>query len=761
YERDMFIALVELAIENRIPILQPAVGIYEEVTGKSVDDTGGTHFRLSDGEYFDRVNLDYPGLEGVKKAINGGDMETAKRAYVEYLAGVRALPSGYFNAGQYDVAEETEADEICRNIFFLRAHSARKHDYGPEVDWTTVLDKDIETNVSINGHQHLAQLAGTYRNTENEKYAHHLSRLWDSWYQQSSCPDVRKSLQWRTLECGSRASMRWPWIWYQGAQSREFRDKVLFNMAMCYMEHARYLSTHQAGGGNWFQVETSGLGAAAALFPEWKESERFFQLALRRLRYGNNRTFFPDGFQTECSTLYHIFPYWTMANFYAVAKAQGRELPQEFVDEFRKTTEPLVYVTQPDYDLPLLNDGNPFYFSSSHYIKIAAEFFQRADFAYIKSEGRDGSPPESTSFAFPHAGFYVMRDSWDISSQYLVFDAGYFGTGHQHEDKLNFILYAYGRPLIIDPGIYQYVRDAFEQYFRSSRGHNSVMVGGKGQRRSLKLLREEIPDPETRWISSREFDFAEGWYRNGFSSRLGRDRDMENLEAAIHHKRSVFHPRGEYYILHDFIAGDGNQKLEQIFHLSPIFKSKSPVELIPGNVTFLGNGVVRSDNPQYADVAIIPVQPEDIADVQDVCGQTDPYVAGWMSMYGKQPCHDITYVRESDLPASFDVILAPLYPGDEYIPTVTTASVEAEASATAFYVEGADFVDLFLLSEDGMSQMKVGDVEFHGELLYMRLTPQRGLRKAILINARMLKYRGKQLVALSDVVESRVLATGE
>ncbi len=35
------------------------------------------------------------------------------------------------------------------------------------------------------------------------------------------------------------------------------------------------------------------------------------------------------------------------------------------------------------------------------------------------------------------------------------------------------------------------------------------------------------------------------------------------------------------------------------------------------------------------------------------------------------------------------------------------------------------------------------------------------IAQAILINSRMLEYRGKQLVALSDVVESRVLATGE
>jgi hypothetical protein len=528
-------------------------------------------------------------------------------------------------------------------------------------------------------------------------------------------------------------------------------------MAKSYLEHARYLSTHQAAGGNWFQVETSGLGAAAVLFPEWKESERFFQLALRRLRWGNDRTFFPDGFQTEGSCHYHSFPYWTMGNFYALAHVKGRQLPQEFVDEFERTTEPFVYLTQPDYNMPLLNDCDPSYNSTSRFISIAAEMYQREDFKYIKTSGKEGSQPKQISYAFPYAGYYVMRDGWDISSPYLMFDAGYFGSGHQHEDKLNFVLYAYGQPLIIDPGIHRYVRDSFEQYFRSSRGHNSIIVDGKGQRRGLHLREEEIPDPETRWISQKEFDFIQGWYRDGFSTRSQREKDMENLERDIHHRRSIFHPRGGYFIIHDFVTGDSLREIEQIFHIAPVIKSASPPKVEPGNVEILENGVVRTDNTERANVAIVPIQAADIGDIRDVCGQTKPYAAGWTALYGRQPSHDVTYVREAALPISFDVVLIPIRPGESDIPTVTEAAVESDAPATAFIIEGTDFADLFLMSDDGPIQMKTRDVEFFGELLYMRLSSQRELQTAVVINGRKLEIAGKQLVSLPDIVESRVV----
>ena len=755
--REQITSVVDLAVENNVPVLQPITDIYERATGKALEYPHEAHFRITDDEYFAQVNLDYPGLDGVKKALVNGDMEVAKRVYAKYLAQISALPPEYFNPWPFDVVDTSEADEICRNILFLRAHNAFRYDYGEEVDWTTVLNNDIETNVSINGHAHLASLAVAYEHTGDEKYPHHISRLWDSWYRQSPCPEVRKSLQWRTLECGVRASIRWPWICNCGVKSHEFRSKVLFNMAKSYLEHARYLSTHQAGGGNWFQVETSGLGAAAVLFPEWKESERFFQLALRRLRWGNNRTFFPDGFQTEGSCHYHSFPYWTMGNFYALAHVKGRQLPPEFFDEFEKTTEPFVYLTQPDYNMPLLNDCDPSYNSASRFIRIAAEMFQREDFEYIKTGGEDGSPPTETSYAFPYAGYYVMRDGWDISSPYLIFDAGYFGSGHQHEDKLNFVLYAYGQPLIIDPGIHRYVRDAFEQYFRSSRGHNSIMVDGKGQRRGLHLRKEEIPDSETRWISQKEFDFAQGWYRDGFSTRSQREKDMENLEKDIHHRRSIFHPCGGYYLIHDFIAGDGLREIEQIFHIAPVIKSMSPPEVEPGNVIFLENGVVQTDNSGCSNIAIIPIQTRYIMDIRDVCGQTEPYVAGWTALYGRQPSHDVTYVRKIALPASFDVVLVPLRPGEKDVPTVTEVTVGSDGSAAAFSIRGTDFIDLFLMSDCGPTQMKTEDVEFFGELLYMRLSPQRELQIAVIINGRMLEFAGKQLVSLPDVVESWVV----
>ena len=70
--RERITAIVDLAIENHVPVLQPIADIYESATGEALEYPHKAHFRITDEEYFAQVNLDYPGLDGVKKALING-----------------------------------------------------------------------------------------------------------------------------------------------------------------------------------------------------------------------------------------------------------------------------------------------------------------------------------------------------------------------------------------------------------------------------------------------------------------------------------------------------------------------------------------------------------------------------------------------------------------------------------------------------------------------------------------------------------------
>ena len=78
-----------------------------------------------------------------------------------------------------------------------------------------------------------------------------------------------------------------------------------------------------------------------------------------------------------------------------------------------------------------------------------------------------------------------MRSGWERDARYLLLDVGPFGYGHQHEDKLNLLLHAYGRLLLAEGGNYAYDSSEMRRYVLSTRAHNTIRVDGHDQNRRL------------------------------------------------------------------------------------------------------------------------------------------------------------------------------------------------------------------------------------------------------------------------------------
>ncbi len=711
---------------------------YEPIAGRPLRVAAHAHLRLprpAAGEpdsFWDALNLETPELEGVRTALARGEQEAAKTAYLEYVGRLTALADDYLRdrGSMVDMNEpesRNEVEEICQNILVLRAHMHVRHDYGPVVDWTTILFDDLESNVSINGHVHMVMLAQAYRQTGDAKYLHHLVRLLRSWYESAPLPNRwQPLLQWRTLEVGARSGQQWPTVLLIAAREPIFRDGFLFDMCKSYLEHGRYLLAHQAASANnWFQVETGGLLVTGLLFPEFKESERFLQCGIRRMEWINRECFLPDGFQSEGSTAYHSFPVRGIGNVYELSKLLSHTLTPTYEDEFERMMDLYVYLAMPNLTLPWLNDCSPSIISCVEHAKLAAKLFpDRVDLRWVATQRAEGAPPPVTSFAFPYAGYYVMRDSWDPDAVYLVFDAGYYGSGHQHEDKLSLMLHAYGRTLIIDPSIYQYKQDEFEPYWRGSRGHQSVIIDGKGQNRRLLMQPEPRPDPDTIWIPGADADFCQGWFREGYATRTpglqGREADLTSLDKSLQHTRAIFYVKGEYAVLSDLVLGSGVHQVEQVWHLAPIIAAPNEAGVYAGTYETTPDNIVRTTDAGMANIAIIPL-PDPRLLLRVETGRTDP-VIGWTALYKKCPSHDATYALNARLPLVLTDVLYPQRPGEIAIPAVTPLTVQAEdaATVTALQVRHGEFTDTFALSLAGPQQMSWGSTTFRGRALWLR-----------------------------------------
>ena len=100
--------------------------------------------------------------------------------------------------------------------------------------------------------------------------------------------------------------------------------------------------------------------------------------------------------------------------------------------------------------------------------------------------GRRLSMPRrgARSADFPDGGYFVQRSGWDRDARLLIFDCGPLGEGgHGHYDLLSFEAFAYGRPLVVDPGRFTYSEEPpnLRRWFRGTAAHNTVTVDGLDQ----------------------------------------------------------------------------------------------------------------------------------------------------------------------------------------------------------------------------------------------------------------------------------------
>jgi hypothetical protein len=112
-----------------------------------------------------------------------------------------------------------------------------------------------------------------------------------------------------------------------------------------------------------------------------------------------------------------------------------------------------------------------------------------------------------------------MRTGWERDDLWCFMDAGDFGRGHQHEDKLNILLSAYGKNLLPDAGNYAYDDSPMRRFVLDTRSHNCALVDDMGQnRRGRYSWRNEPLDRYAgmKWSFSPAVDTVEGIYDQGY-----------------------------------------------------------------------------------------------------------------------------------------------------------------------------------------------------------------------------------------------------
>lgn len=571
-----------------------------------------------------------------------------------------------------------QADQICRHRFDLLGYTGI--DYGNPIDWQLdavhrkraskkpaykipYLDYDevgdSKITWELNRHQHLVTLAKAYRLTGQRRYADELLRQWRHWQAENPYPI---GINWASsLEVAFR-SLSWIWTYHllQGAPGiPDIRNEWLRAIAV----HGRHIERHLS---TYFSPNTHLLGEGVALFfigvlyPELKAAAHWKSLGWKIVLHEAERQVRPDGFHFEQSTYYHVYALDFFLHSAILASANGVAMTKSFEETVEKMLAALSLLARGG-TLPRFGDDDggrlfdPQRNRGEHLLDplaTGAILFHRGDFKAaaggLREEtlwllGVEGvhqweelkeTPVLRESGALVDAGFYMLPSDGDIQ---LVADAGPLGTqsgGHGHADALGVCLQSQGRPLLIDPGTYEYLGPGPERnLFRGTAMHNTLRVDNtdQGQPATPFSWQRLTNTRVEHWVQGRSFDFL-GASHNGYW----------DLESSVTHHRFIFSPRNGVYLIRDVVEGHGTHKLELAWHLAPELHKDD-------------NGTFRMMDrlPQLA-----------ILSLQGYGWKEEVHEETWSPCYGqKAPALVLRHTAEIAVPTEFAALLTVLNEG--------------------------------------------------------------------------------------------------
>ncbi len=611
------------------------------------------------------LDTDHPGLKKVKEAIGKGDKAAACKALLAYYAGPGRQAWLVERLGEPSEKHVKRADLAVNNRHLAGGgivgdmpvrHGAWDWNYGGP-------KKDREYAFNLNRHQFFPHLYQAWKMTGDEKYAATFDRIVRDWILHAPYPGNQKdpyTYQWRVLEAGLRMRS-WTLAFHAFADAKEFSPAGRLLMLSSFVEHGAYIKKLHWRNHNHALMEHDGLNRLGLALPGFKDAEEWHRYAFKQMLREMDVQVYPDGAHNELSSGYH----WVSLNSYEeiaeVTEAAGGEVPDAYRSRLIDMYDYWAGLVRPDGSLPQNNRADRG-IATDRLLK-AAERYDRPDWRYIATNGREGTAPEGLPSRFaPWAGHLVNRSGWEADALWSFFDAGPAGHGLVHQDALHLSVSAYGKDFLIDSGRFWYMGGQWKSFAHSSRSHNVILIDGKDQGKGPTGTRK--PYDKAHWAVTERFDFA----------RKTHDA-FDKIEGKASHTRTVvFIKEPGCWAVLDRIETDRPRTLTAMWRFRPEREVK---------IDDAGN-LVTAD-AKGANLALIPLGNSAWA-AKLLRGQEKPYTQGWHSDFTPNwvPNTCAEFTAKIDKSAAFAWLVVPTREGSALIPSDTKLTVEDKAAEIRF-----------------------------------------------------------------------------
>ncbi len=303
-------------------------------------------------------------------------------------------------------------------------------------------------------------------------------------------------------------------------------------------------------------AESAALLLVAENFPGFRKAFAWKKLASERLETILRNAVAPDGVIHEQALYYH---YYALTQLWEIAR-WAREFAVGVTPSLASTTEAMIrfaaVVSAPDGDVPMFGASLPRDARTSEAETMQAIADYDPTFRFMFTSGVSGTAPPERCLLYPRSGVAIQRSSWGTAATFgaqshVVFDVGPYRTSHSDLDALNVHLYAGGRTLLVDPGLYSYEPGVERTYFHGTSAHNTVTVDGESQAEGSAFAGlTASPGPESCYQS--------GWHR---------------LYSGVIHRRAVVTLARDLVLVVDRLTSDSEHDYDQTWRLSPELKT--------------------------------------------------------------------------------------------------------------------------------------------------------------------------------------------
>lgn len=455
---------------------------------------------------FDIIDLDYKGLEKVKKLVSSEKYEEASAELLKFYRSRTNVKHLNFdrNDKQKYAGKKVNANtlELANSILL---HKFKPHkgypafDYGKDINWQYRPVQDQLVSTFLHRTAFWESLGIIYRSTGDEQYAKEWVfqvRDWIKKNKQGAYTDD-KDYAWKAFVVSFRLN-HWSGFFNMFLDSPHFTPAFLIEFLNSYNEQAEYVMNNYTDTGNHRLFEALHMMYAGNSFPEMKHAAVWRKSGIVVLNEEIPKQVLPDGVQFELSPSYHIGSIKIFLDALQIAQLNGSE--KEFPETYSNLVEKMVLAVGkysfPDYTFPLY--GNSFLTSKTAMLKnyqIWAKVFpQNKQIEYYATDGISGKQPDYLSSSLPNAGFYAFRNGWNAKSTVMQIKAGPPAEFHSHPDNGNFVLWVKGRDFTPDAGSFVYANvgnqeNAKRDWYRSTKAHQTLTIDNKNIENNAKLIK--------------------------------------------------------------------------------------------------------------------------------------------------------------------------------------------------------------------------------------------------------------------------------